>query len=556
MLGFLLALYLLDAVLATVSISLIVPITSNAVGAPVPGLDWMFSYIPESFKADLAFLLLIMGVLLFVQFLVSAAAVGLSTWVTEDMRLKWKQAMTAQAIRRPLGATLSDRQGAVVNDLVYETDIASGFVFNYLTYLSQLVVLFGMVGLLLAVNWVWLAVCAAGGVVLWMVAGRPYFRFAGKLGKKAIGLNQSMNAIVFESLNGIKDIKISGAEEFQLGKIHQIAVENNTNRKLKKISQATPKMAKDFVLAAVVLLIALFIPKDLEQIKNIMPQIALFIVAFGQIATSVSVIAGVRFKVLSRLPSFMLVVDKILRAPVAPEDLDKGVLITDFGGRIVFQDIGFSYGGEQNVFEGLNLDIIQGQTICIIGPSGAGKTTLIDLLSRLYDPAAGRIGADAGDAGAISLQSWRGLIGYVPQEPMMYYGTIRENITLGKSGITDEDINVACRKAGIEDFIQGLPMGLDSVLSEKGNNLSGGQKKRIALARALARHCRIIILDETTNAIQEQAEREIIRNLQEDKTLTIIIISHRDSTANLADACYRIENKRITPVPLPYEKAS
>lgn len=536
----LLGFIVLEALLAAFSISMILPITNAALGG-AGDQSWITEYMPEFLKGQTRLLLGVLACMLLLQFFVSMISTLFSIYTTENLRLNWQITLGRKYIHQPMKHITAQRQGKVINNLIYETDIACSFIFNYLTYASQIVIMLAVLALLFSVNWLWMSVTMGACILGWVLVGRPYFRFARKLGKLAVTLNQDLNAIMYETFNGIKDIKISNSEAFQIRKIKALATANNKNRRMKKLAQIFPKFAKDLVMAVVVIYIAVTMPTDLEEIKGIMPQIALFLVAFTQIAANVTNIASIRFKVMSKFASFVLVTDILNASESQPEDLKKGEDIRQLGDYVRIQSASFRYDSDAPVLQGLDMEIKKGQVVCIIGPSGAGKTTLIDLLARLYELEGGAIETDKGNAGQFSLASWRQLIGYVPQEPVIYYGSVRENITLGHKGISDEDIMRACEIAAVGDFIQSLPQGLDTMLSERGGNLSGGQKKRLALARALALRSQIIILDETTNAIQESAERQIIENLRQNPDLTLIIISHRESTLELADVCYNID---------------
>lgn len=193
-----------------------------------------------------------------------------------------------------------------------------------------------------------------------------------------------------------------------------------------------------------------------------------------------------------------------------------------------------------------NLQVESGQTVAIVGPSGAGKTTLFQLLMRFYDPASGRILLNGVDVRDYPLSVLRTVIGIVPQDPVIFSGTARENIRLGNIQASDDDIIAAANAASAFDFLRALPNGLDTHLGEKGVQLSGGQRQRIAIARAVARNPRILLLDEATSALDSENEHAIQQAL--DRLMvgrTTFVIAHRLSTITKANVIVLLNHGHI-----------
>ncbi|KAJ1674369.1 ATP-binding cassette permease mdl1 [Spiromyces aspiralis] len=182
-----------------------------------------------------------------------------------------------------------------------------------------------------------------------------------------------------------------------------------------------------------------------------------------------------------------------------------------FKGRIVFEDVSFAYPTRPDalVFQGLNLEIEPSTHIAIAGPSGKGKSTIGALLLRFYDPTAGRILVDGHDLRELSLPEWRSRIATVPQEPVLFAGTIRDNLLYSKPNATDSEIRSALKRANALGFVSRFPEGLDTFVGERGVSLSGGQKQRIAIARALLSNPSVLIMDEATSALDSQSEQSV-----------------------------------------------
>jgi ATP-binding cassette, subfamily C, bacterial len=216
---------------------------------------------------------------------------------------------------------------------------------------------------------------------------------------------------------------------------------------------------------------------------------------------------------------------------------------------IEIEDVEFSYG-DTKVLEGVSMQIPAGQFTTITGPSGAGKTTIADLLLGFYAPDAGAILIDGVPLSDIDLVAWRHMIGYVPQEMLLFHDSIMRNVTLGDDRITEREVEGALRKAGAwDEFVSGLPDGVHTVVGEHGARLSGGQRQRIAIARALVSNPRLLLLDEVTTALDPVTEAAICDTLRGlGGEVTIVSISHQPAMREVADVVYRLEHGQVTKV--------
>ena len=207
-----------------------------------------------------------------------------------------------------------------------------------------------------------------------------------------------------------------------------------------------------------------------------------------------------------------------------------------FHGDIRFEQVGFGYDPARPVLHRLDLDIRVGETVAIVGPSGAGKTTLCSLLPRFYDVDAGRITIDGTDIRDVTRTSLRRQIGIVEQNVFLFAGSIRDNVAYGRLGATADEVRAAIERARLEEFVASLPEGLDTEIGERGARLSGGQRQRIAIARIFLKNPPILILDEATSALDSETERMIQRSLAElAQGRTTLVIAHRLATIRNAD---------------------
>jgi ATP-binding cassette subfamily B protein len=215
-------------------------------------------------------------------------------------------------------------------------------------------------------------------------------------------------------------------------------------------------------------------------------------------------------------------------------------------GAVRYEDVRFGYEPDRPVLSGIDLAIAPGETIALVGPSGAGKTTLCALLPRFYDVDAGRITIDGIDIRDLTLASLRGQIGIVQQDVFLFAGTIRENIAYGRLGASDPEILEAARRARLDGMIRELPDGLATVIGERGVKLSGGQKQRLAIARIFLMNPPVLILDEATSALDTETERAIQASLAElAEGRTTLVIAHRLATIRNADRIVVLADGRI-----------
>jgi ABC-type multidrug transport system fused ATPase/permease subunit len=230
----------------------------------------------------------------------------------------------------------------------------------------------------------------------------------------------------------------------------------------------------------------------------------------------------------------MAALDKIFELlDEEPDVADKpdAVELPRVRGEIRFDDVTFSYGGDALALDRVSLDVPPGQTLALVGETGAGKSTLAKLVARFYDPDAGRVLIDGHDLRDVTERSLRSQLGIVPQESFLFSGTIRDNIAFGRPDATDEDVRAAAQAVGAHDFIERLPDGYDTEVGERGGHLSAGQRQLVAFARAAAADPRILILDEATSNVDVRTEAQIERGLR--RLLagrTAIVIAHRLST--------------------------
>ncbi len=238
---------------------------------------------------------------------------------------------------------------------------------------------------------------------------------------------------------------------------------------------------------------------------------------------------------------------EMMDEPVTVDDLPGAKEMPEIKGDVHFRDVTFAYEPGINILEHLSFDVKAGQSVALVGPTGAGKTTIVNLISRFYNISGGEVDIDDSDISKVTLHSLRSQMGIMLQDSFIFSGTIRDNIAYGKLDATDEEIRTACKIVGIDSYIESLPQGYSTEVNERGAGLSQGQKQLIAFARTIVSNPKILVLDEATSSIDAKTERYLQNGLNHLlKGRTSFIIAHRLSTIRSCDRIMYVSNKGIT----------
>jgi ATP-binding cassette subfamily B protein len=238
-----------------------------------------------------------------------------------------------------------------------------------------------------------------------------------------------------------------------------------------------------------------------------------------------------------------------LDAPLEVTDAPDAEPLPPISCRVEFADVRFRYpGSEKEILRSVSFAVEPGQTAAILGTTGSGKSTLVNLIPRFYDVTGGSVKLDGHDVRDVTLSSLRSQIGIALQETLLFSGPVRDNIAYGKPDATQEEIEAAARAAQADEFISALPQGYDTVVGERGIGLSGGQRQRVAIARALLVNPRLLILDDSTSAVDAETEtaiQESLDRLMRDERRTVFVIAQRISTVRDADLILVLDDGRV-----------
>ncbi|MGG3478341.1 ABC transporter ATP-binding protein [Peribacillus frigoritolerans] len=368
---------------------------------------------------------------------------------------------------------------------------------------------------------------------------------AAKLFKLVQKKLDNVNGVMRENLIGMRLIKAFLRKEHEIGRFDDANEElkRKTVSSLRLIETTMPVL---MLVMNVAILIILWLGSEFITTGDIQVGEVVAIVNYAtRIAASLSVFSWL-IMVISRAKASAERVTEIFETPI---DIDEGKAEsksgTVDGGGIKFLDVSFRYPGtETPILKNLTFSIDPGESLAIIGATGSGKTSLFQLIPRLYEVESGSIQIDGQDLKDIPLNSLRNRIGYVPQEALLFTGTIKNNVSWGKEGASMEEIMAAAMHAQVHETVMKLPKQYETQLGQKGVNLSGGQKQRLSIARALVRKPKILLLDDSTSALDLKTESKLLAALK-DYTCTTLIITQKISTAMEADKILLLESGQV-----------
>ena len=385
-----------------------------------------------------------------------------------------------------------------------------------------------------------LAILCGGGLVFFL---RKKTRVARETGE---GVSEAMSGVyntVSEYLGGMKIAKSYGAEERHIeifGKLTE-----QVRHMYAYAVQNQAEVSYWFNIGSVIIL-SLILFVSVQVLSTPTAELLLLLFLFARIMPKFSSLQQSFQSFVNTLPSFSRVMELQRQCEEAVESKTQRDENIEFRHGIRVERVSFSYDGNASVVQNIDLFLEAGQTTAIVGPSGAGKTTIADLLMGLIAPNQGRILIDETELVPEQMKAWRKQIGYVPQDTFLFHDTLRTNLLWAKPDATEEEMNRALELAAAEEFVSGLPKGLDTILGDRGVLVSGGERQRIALARALLLKPTLLILDEATSSLDSENEKRIQNAIETlHGQMTILVISHRLSTIRGADIIHVVEGGRL-----------
>jgi ABC-type multidrug transport system fused ATPase/permease subunit len=446
----------------------------------------------------------------------------------------------------PLSFYSNEKKGALISSITIDVQEVEWSILNVVeTIFKAPIIMAGCIVFMFYISpsltfFVFILVIFSGFII-----GRVVSNLRDKSGHAQDSISE-LTTYVEEALGGVRIIKSFNAEKYQEKRFE---IENSYFRRIltqvvNKRDMASP--VSEF-LGVTVVTILMWYGSNLVFKNELAPETFFaFVFAFYQVIEPAKMFAAAFFNIQKGLAA-MDRIDRILNTSNEIVDDENALNIKEFKSQIAFNNVSFSYkGADFQALDGISFDVSKGSIVALVGSSGAGKSTIADMLPRFYDPNSGNITIDGIDIKTLQFSSLRSLFGIVSQEAILFNDTVAGNISFGESQYTIEDIIAAAKVANAHDFIIALPDGYNTNIGDRGNKLSGGQRQRLTIARAILRNPPILILDEATSALDSESERlvqDAIANVMRDRTS--IVIAHRLSTVQDADKIIVLDKGKI-----------
>ena len=539
--------FFVSMIFESLSVGMFIPILNNFSGVDSNFTQYIPDFIlPDSQKNNIIYLFLLLGLIFTVKtiFLTYSSyekekfAFQLSNFLSKKLHYIYLKKNFNFHIRNNSSVLIRD-----INDVKFGIDFYKG-----ITHLvSEVLILIGIVALVMIYNPISTITISSSIGLMGFIFYKTIQSKAKKWGEIRQKFEEKRFFYLQLGFNEIKNIKLSNKEK-HFNEIFSASHSHNVKANFKNFFvMSLPKYWLEWLTLVVIISFIFFLIKLGLELNTILPQIGVYAVAAYRIVPAITRIMNAIQAMRYGSPAIFKLKENLDQKEISSQQINN--VNIEFEKKLVLKNINFSFNSDQNkIFENLNLELVPGSFNGIIGKSGAGKSTLINILSGLIKPTSGEILADNLSIFK-NLKSWQSKIGYVPQNVSLSDLSIRENIAFGEDvgSINEKRVKEAISLTQLNNFISYLREGIDTKIGEFGSQISGGQKQRIGIARALYKIPQILILDESTNSLDEKTEKEILNDILKLKknNITLINISHNNNSLSICDNIFEIKNKQI-----------
>jgi ABC-type multidrug transport system fused ATPase/permease subunit len=548
-------LFLVSSALELIGISIIVPYVSLISNADVFFQTQLYLFIESfGFSVQANELLIIFGWALLVIFFVKLLSLTLINYLI--YKFCFNKAANLKSYLMNGYQNMSFLEYSIRNSSQYihnVTALSDGFSIGTLQVLlrvaSEIIIILFIFIFLALNNFYELAILAGVFLLLFVVYDTFFKSRLIEFGRLSNKYSRQLIQGVNEGIEGMKEIRILGREKYFYNKVHNSAKKFAKVNIISNIIINLPRGIIEFLMVSLIVLLVFSAIILESSTHKIMPTLVLFGIASIRLIPSASVIiSGINTLRNRRNANALLYNDiKLIKSRInSVKEISR--MSNDDSFKVLSLDaVSFKYPKVHiNILDNISLNIKSGDSIGIIGASGCGKTTLINLILGLLEPQSGKISYNGNVLMNNDLDNWRSHIAYLPQQIFLIDDTLRNNVALGVSNVDEKKLITAINQAQLGDFLANLPNGVDSFIGERGVLLSGGQRQRIALARAFYHDRDVLIMDEATSALDNDTEREVVDEIKRLKgKKTIIVIAHRITTLRFCDVIYKLDNGKI-----------